>query len=127
MIVIDSSFWLELFSGSDLGKVIKENEDFLNANFVLPTIIVTEVYKKLLSENDSYTALLFTTQMRVGKVIDLDFELALISAQTGKSLKLPIADAIIYSSSIEYKAVLYTLDRHFEGLPNVKYFRKLGQ
>jgi predicted nucleic acid-binding protein len=124
MIVIDSSFWIELFAGSDLGKIIKNNEDYLNANFILPSIIATEVYKKLLFETDEYTALLFTTQMKVGKVIDLSFELALISAQIGKNLKLPIADSIIYSTALQHNATLYTLDKHFVGLKNVEYFQK---
>lgn len=28
MIVIDSSFWIELFGGSEIGRVIKENKHF---------------------------------------------------------------------------------------------------
>ena len=87
MIVIDSSFWIELFAGSEIGKIIKDNKDFLSANFIVPSIIVTEVYKKLLYETTEYMALLFTTQMKVGKIIDLDFDLALNSAQTGKKYK----------------------------------------
>ena len=84
MIVIDSSLWIELFAGTELGKIIRYNPDYLNANFIVPSIIVTEVYKKLLLENDAYTALLFVTQMKVGKVIDLDVR---IITATNASLK----------------------------------------
>ncbi|MCX6148204.1 MAG: type II toxin-antitoxin system VapC family toxin [Candidatus Kapabacteria bacterium] len=124
MIVIDSSFWLELFEGSRYGKIINDNKDFLNYNFLVPSITVIEVYKKLLIEKDSNTALLYTTQMKVGKVIDLDFELAIIAAQNGKKYKLPLADSIIYTTSLENNATLYTLDKHFKDLPNVEYYQK---
>lgn len=124
MIVIDSSFWLELFAGTEYGKIINDNNDYLNGNFIVPTIIITEVYKKLLGETNNYTALIYTTQMKVGKIVDLDFDLALNSAQMSTVYKLPIADSIIYSTTIQFDATLLTLDKHFDGLPNVNYFKK---
>ncbi len=124
MIVIDSSFWIELFAGTSFGKIIRDNQDFINGNFLLPSIIITEVYKKLLIETDSYTALLFTTQMKTGKIVDLDFELALNSAIVGKTYKLPLADSIIYATALEHSAILFTLDKHFKDLPKVRYFEK---
>ncbi len=124
MIVIDSSFWLELFEGSEYGKIINENQDFINANFLVPSITVIEVYKKLLIERDSSIALIFATQMKNGKVIDLDFELSLFAAQNGKKYNLPLADSIIYATTIEHNATLYTLDKHFKDLPNVQYYQK---
>ena len=124
MIVIDSSFWLELFAGSEHGKIILNNRDYLAANFIVPSIVVTEVYKKLLIETNEFTALQFTTQMKIGDVVDLDFDLAINSAQTGKELKLPIADSIIYTTALHNNAILFTIDKHFKDLPNVKYFEK---
>lgn len=124
MIIIDSSFWIELFAGTDLGKIIRDNNDFKNGNFIVPSIVITEVYKKLLSMFDSYTALLYTTQMQIGKIVNLDFELALSAAEKGKKFKLPLADSIIYATAIKYKVDLYTLDSNFENLENVKYFKK---
>jgi len=125
MIVIDSSFWIELFAGTSFGEIIRDNQDFISGNFLLPSIIITEVYKKLLIETDSYTALLFTTQMKIGNVVDLDFELALNSAIVGKTYKLPLADSIIYATTLNYNATLFTLDKHFKELPKVEYFEKL--
>ena len=96
MIIIDSSFWIELFIGSETGKIISCNENFLSANYLLPVIVVTEIYNKLLRDTDSYNALLFTTQMKSGTIVNIDFELALNAAIIGKKYKLPLAESIIY-------------------------------
>jgi len=124
MILIDSSFWIEFFEGTRFGKIIIEHHEFNNNNFIIPTIIITEVYKRFLRDKDEYTALLYTTQMKSGIVIDLDFEIALKSARVGIEFKLPIADSIIFATANKFEATIYTLDRHFEGLPNVNYYKK---
>jgi toxin FitB len=123
MNIVDSSCWLEFFSGSDVGEKVSkviENTEAL----IVPTITIFEVFKKILIELDEDKALFAVAHMKQGIVTDLDSDLAIFSAQIGKKLKLAMADSIIYATTIKLKATLYTQDQHFKDLKQVKYFEK---
>lgn len=124
MILIDSSFWIEYFNGSDFGKIIWENVDFKKRNFLVPTIVVFEVHKKLSLEYNKELADAYTNSFQNGKVIELDFSLALLASKYSKEYKLPLADSIIYATAKKYSAEVFTLDKHFKDLPLAKYFEK---
>jgi toxin FitB len=124
MIVIDSSFWIEFFNGSDYGKIIRELNDYKEKKFIVPAIIIYEVYKQILLKEDESVANFYTSHLQQGKIIDLDFFLSIYAAKLGKQFKLPLADSIIYATSLQNKATLYTTDKHFKGLPGVEYFKK---
>lgn len=124
MIVVDSSFWIEYFLGSELGRIIKENNDFKNNRFYVPTIVIYEVYKKLLHEFNMDLASDYISNLQTGIVINLDMNLSIASARLGKENKLPLADSIIYATAQKFNADLYTMDQHFKDLPGVKYFEK---
>ncbi|AEF81717.1 PIN domain protein [Leadbettera azotonutricia ZAS-9] len=91
---------------------------------VVPTITIYEVYKKLLAEKDEEYALDVVSYMQTGTVIDLNTTLCLSAAQIGRIHKLPMADSIIYATSLHYSAILWTCDRHFKDIPLIKYFPK---
>jgi toxin FitB len=123
MNLVDSSCWLEYFAGSDVGEELApviEKTDKL----IVPAIAIYEVFKKLLVELDEDRALLAAAHMKQGKVVDLDPDLAIYSAKIGKECGLAMADSIIYATAKKYKATLWTQDRHFESLEEVKYFKK---
>jgi predicted nucleic acid-binding protein len=69
----------------------------------------------LLLERNEKEALFFISHMRQGNVIGLNDELSLYAAKLGKEYKLPMADSIIYATSIKYNSVLWTQDKHFQG------------
>jgi len=121
--VVDSSCWLEFFSGSEIGDeiapVIGDAE-----RLVVPSITIYEVFKKLLIELDEDRALFAIAHMKQGVVIDLDADLAIVSARTGKELKLSLVESIIYAISRKYDAILWTQDKHFQSLEAVRYFEK---
>ena len=124
MNIIDSSFWLEYFAGTKAGDIvidIVENIDEL----IVPTIILYEVFKKLLLERNEDDALLAVGHMKQGKVIDLTEELSLSAAKISIKYKLPMADSIIYAINIKYNCILWTQDQHFSDLYSVNYFEKL--
>jgi predicted nucleic acid-binding protein len=123
MNIIDSSLWLEYFADSETGDLISEiieNTDEL----LVPSIIIYEVFKKLLFERSEDDAIYAVAHMMQGKVIDLNDELSLFAAKTGKDCKLPMADSIIYATNIKYNCVLWTQDKHFMNLDSVNYFEK---
>jgi predicted nucleic acid-binding protein len=123
MNVIDSSVWLEYFAKSQYAyqilPIIKDSD-----NLIVPSITILEVFKKILREYSENKALTCISYMKLGRVISLDDDLAINSGHYGLKYKLPLADSIIFATALYYKATLYTSDKHFEGLPNVKYFEK---
>lgn len=123
MNVIDSSCWLEYFAGSQVGDAVSaviEN----TASLYVPTMTLYEVFKKLLVELDEDKALLAVAHMKQGNVVELDSDLAIFAAKIGIQYKLPLADSIIYASSRKFNCLLWTQDKHFIGLPSVRYFEK---
>jgi toxin FitB len=123
MNVIDSSGWLEYFTGGRnanfFAPVIEETE-----NVIVPTISIFEVFKRTLVEKNRDDALEAVAMMYDGKIIDLDREIALIAAELSFELKLPMADSIILATARANDAILWTQDEHFKGLAGVKYVKK---
>jgi len=123
MNIVDSSCWLEYFAGSAIGDevsaVIEDTEHLL-----VPSVTIYEVFKKLIIELDEDRAIVAVAHMKQGQVIDLDTDLAVHAAMVGKERKLAMADSIIYAINKKYNSVLWTQDKHFNGLPSVKYFEK---
>ncbi|GHV41157.1 hypothetical protein AGMMS49546_16450 [Spirochaetia bacterium] len=123
MNIIDSTFWLEYFADTEASNIVSsviENADEL----IVPTIIIYEVFKKLLLETNESDALFAIAHMKQGQVIDLDDELALSAAKISKDHKTPMADSIIYATNIKYNCILWTQDKHFSDLKSVNYFEK---
>jgi predicted nucleic acid-binding protein len=115
--VVDSSGWLEYFTDSDRASLFSSAiED--TENLIVPVICIYEVFKKVLRERGEDEALQIASMMRMGRVVDLNGELALEAAR----YPLSLADSIIYAVSVRYEATLWTQDEHFNGLPDVRFF-----
>jgi predicted nucleic acid-binding protein len=118
LVLVDSSGWVEfLGDGPHADKFAPyfEREERL----VVPTIVLYEVYKKLLSAQGSTAADRFLSAALRARVATLDERLALLAARTSLDRRLAMADAIIYATALAAKAHLVTSDRHFQGLPEV--------
>lgn len=124
MNIVDSSGWIEYFA--DSRKANNFSKPIENANeLIVPSIILFEVFKKLLAELGEDIALTAIAHMQQGKVIDLDQEIALSAARVSFENKIPMADSIIYFTAIKYNATLWTQDEHFQNLKGkIKYFPK---
>ena len=123
MNIIDSSFWLEYFAGTDAGDIVSDIIEKADG-LVVPTITLYEVFKKLLHERNEDDALLAIGHMKQGKVIDLTEDLSLSAATISKNYNLSMADSVIYATNLKYNCNLWTQDRHFSGLNFVNYFEK---
>jgi predicted nucleic acid-binding protein len=109
--------------GTETGDAVAvaiENPDEL----IVPTITLYEVYKKLLSEKGDEYALDVVSYMQAGTVIELNARLSLVAAQISRKYKLPMADSIIYATSLHYSAVLFSCDKHFKDIHGIQYFPK---
>ena len=124
MNVVDSSCWIEYFNDTAIGdEVAPITEKF--SLLIVPTIVLYEVRKKLLTESDDlYKIGEAVRLMQLGNVIVLDSELCIKATDISRQYQLAMADSIIYATTIQHNAVLWTADRHFKGFPKVQYFDK---
>ncbi|MCR4316734.1 MAG: type II toxin-antitoxin system VapC family toxin [Planctomycetes bacterium] len=123
MNVVDSSGWLEYFdNGTNANFFEPAILDF--PNLIVPTISIYEVFKRVLWERNERDAKKCFYAMATGSVVELSADIALSAAKLSVQFKLPLADAIIYATSLECGATLWTQDSDFEGVPGVKYIEK---
>jgi len=123
MNVVDSSGWLEYFSGgrsaSRFAPPLKDLD-----SLVVPAISIYEVFRVLLREAGEEAALLAASAMQRGQLIDLTPQRAMSAAALSLQHSLPMADSIILAAAREHEATLWTQDEDFKGLDKVKYFAK---
>jgi toxin FitB len=118
-VVLDASCWLEFFADTDRADLYAGAIEQAHA-LVVPVLTVYEVAKKLAREVGDDVAAAALSLMQRGTVVPIDLPLALEAAVNG----LPLADSLIYATARHHGAELWTQDRHFEGLPGVRYFAK---
>jgi len=123
MIVIDSSLWLEYFIDSEYSVIIENLLDYPE-KIIVPTISLTEIYKKILIEWNKSIADEFILHFQAYNIVDLTFSLSILAANISREFKLPLADSIIYTTALDNQATLYTMDKHFKDLSNVNYYEK---
>lgn len=123
MNLVDTCGWLEYIADS-VNSVNFEKAILNIEELIVPTIVIYEVFKKIINDYDEDKALMITAHMKLGKVVDFDETTAVYAAKISSEKKLAMADSIIYATAERYGAVIYTQDDHFSKFKNVKYFRK---
>lgn len=123
MNVIDSSAWIAYFTGDSNAAVFAKPIES-HKKLIVPSITIVETYKYILRYVDKDAALQAVGHMKQGQVVDLDMSLVIDAAHFGSEHKLPLADSIIYATAQKYGAVLWTQDKDFEGLANVRFISK---
>lgn len=123
MNVVDSSAWLAYFADDNNATIFSKPIEALET-LLVPSITVTEVFKHVLRLRGESAALEIIAHMTQGKVIVLDAQIAIDAGSYGVQHKLPLADSIIYATTMKYDAILWTQDSDFKGLPSVKFYVK---
>ena len=123
MIVVDSSGWIEFFTG---GKNAERYGGYLedSVKVATPTIVLYEVYKLTKRERTEEDALLAAAQMQKTRIVPLSESLALAAADVALEFRLAMADAIVYATALSERAELVTSDADMNGLPGVTYIPK---
>jgi predicted nucleic acid-binding protein len=123
MRLVDTAVWIEWLIDSDLGRAVTpelpEREQWL-----VPTIVQLELAKWLdreVGEDKAGQVIAFTETCIVA---DLDTTIVLSAADLCLRHQLATADAIVYATALAHGADLLTCDRHFEGLPGVRFVPK---
>ena len=116
--LVDSSGWVEFMGDGPLAEKFApyfEREERL----LVPTIVLYEVYKKLLSAQGSTAADRFLSVVLRARLVPIDERLALLAARISLDRRLAMADAMIYATALVAGAHLITSDSHFQGLAEV--------
>ncbi len=123
MKLVDSSGWLEFFTGGPLADAYASHlADLLQ--IITPTVVLYEVYRKIKRESSEEDALIAAAQIHRTRLIPLDEMIALTAADVGIEHGLAMADAIVFATALTQKAQLITSDADFQRLPGVTYLRK---
>jgi len=118
--LIDTSAWIEYFFGGPnatyFSTAIEDTEHLL-----VPVLCLYEVFKKVSLVADEARAFRAVAQMKQGRVVLLNEEIALRAATISLEHKLPMADSFSYATARSEDAVVWTQDSDFEGLADVNY------
>jgi predicted nucleic acid-binding protein len=117
-VVVDSSAWIEYFSGGQRAGQVQGYLD-KKSDLVIPTIVIFEVdrwIKKHLSEE---AALKYASQMNSPKMIPLSDSIAMHAADLSLEHELPLADSVVYATAFSLGAKLVTFDSDFKNLKDV--------
>ena len=122
MISVDSSGWIERFTGGP--KSIQYNRiiDRVKPREIVTSVVVLyEVYKKVKKVKGEETALEAITALSQTEVASVDQTLSLEAADYSLELGLHFADALVYATARHYAAKLHTSDRDLKGLKGVSF------
>ena len=130
--VIDSYAWIEYFKASEYGKVAKEYIE--SADCVTPTIVVSEISRKLQKEIELGDETVEGRLKRLefinatSQVAELDFELAVTAGKTDLEMKKKakgwgLADSIVLCTARKMRAKVVTGDEHFRDLEAVIFIK----
>ena len=125
MNVVDSSGWIEFFRAGPNGPVFKPVIEDRHA-LLVPTMALYEVHKVLSRSLPPELVMRCLNVMRLGRVLELTDSRAIAASALAARHKLAMADAVMYSSALEFGASFWTQDADYQGLPAVRYCPKPG-
>ena len=123
MNVVDSSAWLEYFAGGQNARHFAVAIEDTGA-LLLPSIVLFEVFKRVLAQRGPDEALRSAAFMQRGEVVPLDASISLSAARLSLDMQLPMADSIILATARRHRAIVWTQDADFRGLDGVRFFER---
>ncbi|XHH08075.1 MAG: type II toxin-antitoxin system VapC family toxin [Candidatus Bathyarchaeia archaeon] len=122
MILIDSYGWLEYFFDGPLSeKYAKAVEQANETDYVTPTIVVYEVYKRVRGIQGEKSALEAYAQIARTKIVELTAQTALEAAEISLSKNLGMADALILATARAFNAEILTSDKHLKDFEETRF------
>jgi predicted nucleic acid-binding protein len=131
--IIDAYAWIEYFKASKCGDIAKKYIE--SENSATPTIVVSEISRKLLKEielgNETREGRLRRLEfVRVTtRILDLDFEIAVEAGKLDVEMKKRakgwgLADSIVLCTAEKVEGKVVTGDEHFRGLEEVIFIKE---
>jgi toxin FitB len=123
MNVVDSSAWLEYFADGPNAAVFAKPIE-ATRSLLVPTLSLFEVFKRVSQQRSEDDALRAIAVMEQGKIVDLDRATALEAARLAIEHRIAMADSVMLATALRHRAMLWTQDADFDGLPGTKYYAK---
>lgn len=123
-VLVDTSVLIEFFKGKS--KTAEEVSELLQKNHIVITgIIIAELLQGVKNLKEELT---FSELLTAAHQFELTTELWIKTGKLALSLRqkginLPLTDVAIAILAIEHNLQIFTLDKHFEQIPNVKIYK----
>jgi predicted nucleic acid-binding protein len=120
--LFDTRFFNDAFYTADkeLARKLKEESRKINERMV-SSLTVHEIHRIVLKKEGKTVATLRSSSIRRDfRVIDVDYAIAVKSAELRAKHPMPMADSIIAATAQTEKCPLYTDDTHFKNIENLK-------
>jgi predicted nucleic acid-binding protein len=121
-VVFDTRFFIEHYYSGDK-RVLRRTKDEIRRNrgrFV-SSIVLHEVYWLTLGFEGRETAVLRADLLEKDfRVVDVDAEVARVSAELRHKYKMRLADSVIAATALVLKAVCLSDDPHLENVKEIK-------
>jgi|Deesub1362B_J571_1020462.scaffolds.fasta_scaffold19497_2 predicted nucleic acid-binding protein len=120
--VYDTRFFIEFFYSSDGALLKKLKEDLKTVkDRLVSTVTIHEIHRINFEREGREVASLRSEAIhRDFKVIDVDYETAIKSAELRSRYKIPMADSIIAAIAKIYDCPVMSDDRHFQEVKGLK-------
>ena len=120
--VYDTRFFVENYYSPD-PIIIKKLKEFLGKTKerYISAIVIHEIYQLTLRKEGRETAILRATLLEQDfRVVNVDAEIAKLSAEIRLNHKISMADSIIAATAISLKAICISDDLHFKTVSEIK-------
>ena len=88
---------------------------------MISAVTIYEIHRLNLKKIDEETAKLRNTLIRNEfKIIDIDYEIAVVSAELSSKYRIPLADSVIAATALGAGCPLVSDDEHFRGIKGLK-------
>jgi predicted nucleic acid-binding protein len=120
--VFDTRFFVELIYSPDTELLQKMKEEFKKTGARhISSITIHELYRLILMKEGRREATTrCETVRRDFKIVDVNAELAVISAELRQKYRIPMADSIIAATALRLRAPVVTDDEHFRRVREIK-------
>jgi len=120
--VYDTRFFAESFYTSDPQLAKKLKEEFKSAKEKLvSSLTIHEIYRVVLQKEGKTVATLKSQIIqRYFQIIDVDYSIAVKSAELRSRHPMPMADSVIAATAQINKCPLFSDDAHFKNIDNLK-------
>jgi len=123
-ILADTSVWIEFFKkDSEIGD--KLSSLLAEGSVTICGIVIFELLQGIKSDKEKSIILNAISELPYIEMNKALWEKSatLSSTLRKKGIVIPLSDILIAAISLEYDLSIFTLDKHFENIPNIKLYR----
>ncbi len=121
-VIFDTRFFIEHYYSGDQ-RILRKTKDEIRRNRgrFISSIVIHEIYWLTLGCEGHETAVLRADLLEKDfKVVNIDVEIARVSAELRRKYKLRLADSIIAATALVLKATCLSDDPHLESVREIR-------